>query len=192
MTEHVSGLVVQAERVEPRGLVEELRAGERPVGDSVLAGLDHADKGPASGAAGAYWRMKASFGEFGVSLILGKNAAEVTSLVGHMPGALQLLPNKRYQALYGGEPSPQWLRYPDSSSEAGTLRLLPERNAYEEICREWGPFYRLCDHRLLDPRGYIAEDSILGDPWSRYIRRINTAEEFHDIHQDYTHPDTIQ
>lgn len=136
--------------------------------------------------------MKAGFGEFGISLILGKNAAEVTSLVGHMPGALQLLPNKLYRALYGGEPSPHWLRYPDPFSEEGTTRLLPESDAYDEIYREWGRFYRLCDHRLLDPGGMIAEDTELGDPWHLYIAHIDTAEVFHDIHGAYWHPDTVQ
>lgn len=160
-------------------------------GSSAVLGVLHGVQ-PASGAAGAYWRMKAGFGEFGISLILGKNASEVTSLVGHMPGALQLLPNKRYQALYGGQPSAQWLRYPDPSREDETLRLLPEKDAYEEIYREFGHFYRLCDHRLLDPGDIIGADSILGTPWNRYIRHINTAETFHDVHQDYTHPDTVQ
>ena len=152
---------------------------------------------PASGAPNAYWRMKGGFSEYTISQALGKNAAEVTPILGHMPGGLQLLPNKRYRVrLDSGEESPLWVRYTaptlDPAEEREVLR--PETgDPYEEIYRERDQFYRLCDDRLLDPGGHVARDPTLDDdPWDLFVGHIDEAERYHDLLQSYAHPDTVQ
>ena len=188
------------------------RAACRQLGGSDLVlGVVHGVQ-PAAGAANAYWRMKGGFAEFGISLALGKNAAEVTPLLGHMPGGLQLLPNKRYRALEGdGSESATWLRYPEPSfaPNAGGLVERPTTgDPYEEIYRERNQFYRLCDDRLLDPGGFVALDPTQTDPtqadptqagaasgghvWDLYVAHIDEAERYHDLHDAYAHPDTVQ
>ncbi len=72
---------------------------------------------PALGAAAAYWRMKAGF-ERGVdgnlpnpaAWVLGTNGAEVTALLGWLPGGLQLLPGPAYTDNDGEK---QWLQITD-------------------------------------------------------------------------------
>jgi pimeloyl-ACP methyl ester carboxylesterase len=167
---------------------------ERDRPDLVL-GVVHGVQ-PASGAPNAYWRMKGGFAEYVISQALGKNAAEVTPLLGNMPGGLQLLPNKRYRALYGGQESPFWFRYPEPTLDPDQTRevLRPETgDPYQEIYRERDKFYRLCDDRLLDPGGFLSLDPTqAGDPWSLYVSYIDEAETYHDLLQDYAHPDTVQ
>ena len=193
VTHSMGGLVVRAA----------CRALQESNPDLVL-GVVHGVQ-PASGAPSAYWRMRAGFptaGDervgplrrfkaFAAARILGNNAAEITAVLGHMPGALQLLPNKRYQALHDGVLTPLWLSYPEPGTGTVVARPLTG-DPYEEIYREHAQFYRLCDSRLLDPGEAISRNRRLGDPWWHYVQHIDTAEQYHDIYQSYAHPDTVQ
>ena len=53
---------------------------------------------PVTGAAAAYWRVKAGFeGANAASRVLGNSGKNVTPILGNMPGGLELLPNKLYE-----------------------------------------------------------------------------------------------
>ena len=90
-------------------------------GNSIL-GVVHGVM-PATGAPATYHHVRCGY--TGVSsVILGRNAAEVTAIVGNSEGALELLPTGDYK---GGKP---WLKLGGSSHEGAQL---PIADPYEEI-----------------------------------------------------------
>jgi hypothetical protein len=63
---------------------------------------------------------------------LGTSGLEVAALLGHMPGGLQLLPNKSYETNTGGQ---GWLRLDDGDKS----KSFPDRNPYDQIYRNQNP-----------------------------------------------------
>jgi len=172
---------------------------------------------PAFGSPAAYWRMKAGFerpqgGPTGTlwdwfrkplkmtkhivlgtvgAWVLGTNGEEVTSLLGNMPGGLQLLPNKLYADNAGNK---QWLRYEDSRGESVAL---PQSDPYEEIYRKQDVFYRLVDPTWLDPGvspdvASVSDLTGAVDPWDYFDAYLSEAEIFHDTLADGVHAQTFQ
>ena len=118
------------------GLVARWAVEKEGAKDKVL-GVVHGVQ-PATGAAAAYWRMKAGFERtkrFGFEFpnpaawVLGTNGEEVTALLGWMPGGLQLLPGPDYTDNAG---SKKWLRLCDH--EGKELAAYGD-DAYERITR---------------------------------------------------------
>jgi len=171
---------------------------------------------PVFGSPAAYWRMKGGFerpqgGPTGTvwdwfrnplkmtkhvvlgtvgAWVLGTNGEEVTSLLGNMPGGLQLLPNKLYADNAGNK---QWLLYEDSRGESVAL---PQSDPYEEIYRKQDEFYRLVDPAWLDPGASTLEpkNSLIDSdsPWEEYEMNLKSAERFHDRLCTHVHPQTFQ
>jgi len=154
---------------------------------------------PATGAAAAYWRMKAGFErQRGLSLraiksypaawVLGTNGREVTALLANMPGGLELLPSQHYRAGHPESPhgggSRAWLR---AYGLDGSLELaLPNGDRpdpYEEIYLEAEAYWRLVDPAYLD--AVATDDGIPNpyrdtrDPWTTYARYVRDAKAFH-------------
>lgn len=79
---------------------------------------------PASGSGAAYWRMRAGFEDgFAVRTILGRNAADVTSILGRAQSGLELLPFPNYKK---GDP---WLFFPENiNTPNSNLVSLPFNN----------------------------------------------------------------
>ena len=112
----------------------------------IVAGVVHGEQ-PAIGAAAAYKRMHAGFEARWWNLVelitaraLGWSGKEVTSVFANSPGAMQLLPTKRYPK--------GWLRINSGSKERnnGTkenLMELPESNPYKEIYKVRDKWWRL-------------------------------------------------
>src|SRR5205823_14044804 len=72
-------------------------ASEKAGAKASILGIIHGVQ-PVTGAAAAYWRIKAGFEGTGpTSRVLGHSAHEVTPILGNIPGGLQLLPNKLYE-----------------------------------------------------------------------------------------------
>lgn len=154
---------------------------------------------PTDGAAAAYKRFhfgfenpdfsifspKKGLGEFASYVVLGRQGALVTALLGHMPGGQELLPNKRYKDNQGNS---KWLiiHHPEKSTVGGWIwggsephLELPESNPYAEIyCRE-DRMYRAANPEWLFPEGMenMSPDVNAFD----YFRDVNAkAESYHD------------
>lgn len=155
------------------------------VSDKVI-GVVHGVQ-PAVGAATAYKRVHAGFEAGGVkdaivASVLGWTGADVTAVFANAPGALQLLPNKRYPK--------GWLKVSRSGTtdRAEDVLSLPLADPYREIYREKDRWWRLIDPKWIDPSGKIMRAQ--KDPWGIYLKNLLLAEGFHDDLGDYYHPNT--
>lgn len=119
--------------------------------------------------------------------VLGTDGEEVTSLLGNMPGGLQLLPNKMYKNNDGHN---SWLAV---YSTDGERTLLPRSDPYEEIYRKKDVYYRLVRPEWLEPgtgiKSKLHEDVT---PWRKYLGYLQQAESFHDALKDQVHDETYQ
>lgn len=175
--------------------------------DADVLGVVHGVQ-PVTGAPAAYWRMKAGFERTGSGFlgsvqgeistwVLGSNGAEVTALLGNMPGGLQLLPNKDYTTNAG---SKQWL----TVKVNGAMTGLPAGNPYSEIYKEKTAFWRLITPEYLEPAepppmvtegGYVVdlynyEARTAQAAWGNFLEYIGEAESFHDALSLKKHPNT--
>lgn len=125
--------------------------------------------------------------------VLGSDGEEVTSLLGNMPGGLELLPNKGFRDNAG---NPRWLVM---TSTDGSNLTLPKSDPYKEIYRLQDKFYRLVNPEWLGAKANAT--SVLREdvsPWEKYLSYVSQAERFHDSLQTpgttdyYVHPDTYQ
>lgn len=165
---------------------------------------------PATGSPAAYWRMKAGFERPSAgptktywdwlrnpikmakhhimgtitAAILGTDGEEVTSLLGNMPGGLELLPNQHYIDNGG---SSVWLCYPALSGEM----KLPVQDVYNEIYLAKERVYRLVDPVWL---GTTAVDPGPGEEslWMLYKKYLEQAKNFHTMLNISVHPRTYQ
>lgn len=144
---------------------------------------------PVTGSGAAYWRMKAGFERKyelpnPAAWVLGTNGAEVTALLGHMPGGLQLLPSPRYKDNSG---SPHWLRL---EGPQGLIAQLPERDAYEEIYKnaDHDAYYRLINQEYLLPEK--KPKITLQDAWETCTTLLDEAKAFHEDLGDTHHDET--
>ena len=177
---------------------------------SNILGIVHGVQ-PATGAAAAYWRVKAGFEGMGpTSRVLGNSGKNVTPILGNMPGGLELLPNQHYET--GGDNSTkQWLQTKRGKT---TTLSLPKSDPYKEIYKIKGTgneidhpdrkYWGLIDPDLLDPGRVDSKDndgdkdslnSIASDisesPWEQYSTQINKAESFHRDLKDQMHDNTF-
>ena len=157
---------------------------------------------PATGAAAAYWRMKAGWERTGgikskaSAWVLGTNGEEVTCILGNAPGGLELLPNKHYKNNKGES---GWLRVPVKGG--GKFALPRNGNPYEEIYKlesslNGNVFWRLINPDWLEPRDKQskAENAYktAKKPWKKYTDCIDMAEIFHDNLKTDCHKYTYQ
>jgi hypothetical protein len=157
---------------------------------------------PVTGAAAAYWRMKAGFERTGTGVmsrlagkasawVLGTNGEEVTCILGNAPGGLELLPNQNYTDNNGER---GWLRVP---LKGGKELALPRHgDPYKEIYKlKTNHFWRLINPDWLEPRGRLTPLQSMKhsqDSWDRYIHCIESAEKFHKKLQFLSHTNTYQ
>ena len=171
--------------------------------ESKVLGVLHGAQ-PAFGAPAAYQRIKHGFRELDGSLwdwlchpirkisdtltarVLGDEGPEVTLLMAHMPGGLELLPTRRYRTNDGRS---AWLHY---RGRGGYSIDLPRRgDPYDEIYSA-----RQAPFRLIDPRwlGESKEEDYEENYglWSYYLQNLNKAKRLHANLDDYAHPETYQ
>ena len=150
---------------------------------------------PATGAPAAYWRMKAGFERHGpkghiTSWVLGANGREVTAMLGHMPGGLQLLPNKDYRT---NEGKPAWLTFKPLGDHGDMPSYHPRTgDPYTEIYKE-----EKFPWRLIFWKDYLtgledgkAEKSKVDASWKDFSKWLDDAKEFHDKLKLYEHPES--
>ncbi len=148
--------------------------------DASVLGVIHGVQ-PATGAAAAYWRMKAGFERTDLVMsrlaawVLGTNGEEVTALLANMPGGLQLLPSKHYTDNAG---SKQWLKFADFDGKVTAAR--PQGCPYEEIYKNKSDFWRLVNPAFLTPGK--RKDDLTGpeEAWEVFENFADTARAFHD------------
>lgn len=183
--------------------------------ESKVLGVIHGVQ-PALGSPAAYWRMKGGFdrpgdapeGEGGFwsflrnplktltrkplgnvsAWVLGTDGEEVTSLLGNMPGGLELLPNQNYTS---NENKKVWLTFP--SADGLSVIELPKNDPYEEIYLAKDVFYRLANPVWLEPgEANTAALSDAFDAWDLYEQYLNEAKKFHTNLNTQVHPQTYQ
>lgn len=140
---------------------------------------------PTHGAAAAYRRCRAGFEGAGISAdsivanILGRDGKEVAAVFSNSPGALQLLPSKRY--------GNHWLKIKDGSGM--DLKTLPKADPYVEIYREKDAWWRLMNPEWVNPKPKRTAQSD-SEAWSLYEKNLAKAQSFHDTLAATLHPHT--
>lgn len=151
---------------------------------------------PTDGAAAAYKRFHFGFENpaTGISfsgtkehiayVVLGRQGALVTAILGHMPGGQELLPNKRYRDNQGNR---KWLTIHNPernflgkwiSGDAPYLEL-PNADPYSEIYRREDRMYRAANPDWLFPEGMEDLPPEVG-PFQYFVITNQEAENFHD------------
>lgn len=164
-------------------------------GEKNVLGVVHGVQ-PATGAAAAYWRMKAGWERPGgikntiSAWVLGTNGEEVTCILGNAPGGLELLPTKDYKNNNGES---GWLSVPTLNGEF----TLPKKDPYEEIYKiECNVFWRLINPDWLEPGNKrtkpVLTTKTAKKPWGKYINCIDAAEDFHEKLKTDCHKNTYQ
>jgi pimeloyl-ACP methyl ester carboxylesterase len=174
------------------GLVTRWAVEKEGAKDKVL-GVVHGVQ-PAVGAAAAYWRMKAGFEREkklwgllelpnGSQWVLGTNGAEVTALLGWMPGGLQLLPGPDYTDNSG---SKKWLRIYDHE---GNERAAYGDDATEQIYKNADPnaYWRLVDQEWLVPDKKRIKPA---RAWDLFCEKADLAKALHEDLSGKQHPET--
>ena len=151
--------------------------------NELVAGVVHGEQ-PAVGAAAAYKRMHAGFEARWWNLVelitaraLGWSGKEVTSVFANSPGAMQLLPTKRYPK--------GWLRIKAGAGK--NLMELPVSNPYEEIYKVREKWWRLMTPEWINPDDTNLPEEQLDTVWRNYEKRVDIVEDFHDKLDDYYH-----
>jgi pimeloyl-ACP methyl ester carboxylesterase len=149
--------------------------------NSKVLGIVHGVQ-PVTGAAAAYWRMKAGFERTDLmsrlsAWVLGTNGQEVTALMGNMPGGLQLLPNQHYTDNTG---SAQWLQFQDHTGHQVTAMPPQGGDPYADIYKEQNQYWRLVNPAYLDPD--LEDDSPKSSKtiWAGFTQLLDKAKGFHD------------
>ncbi|MBK1616652.1 hypothetical protein CKO44_24740 [Rubrivivax gelatinosus] len=139
---------------------------------------------PTQGAAVAYRRCRAGFEGSGVkgnavASILGGNGPEVSAVFSNCPGALQLLPSKRYGT--------DWLQIKDHTG--AVVHSLPKNDPYSEIYSQKDVWWR-----LMNPEWVLANDDALAadisNAWRDFTLNLDEAQSFHETLANGHHPHT--
>lgn len=151
---------------------------------------------PTDGAAAAYKRFHFGFENPGAAfskqsatemagyVVLGRQGALVTAILGHMPGGQELLPNKRYKDNRG---QGKWLTIHQPKRNALGRMIsgntpfieLPNANPYSEIYQREDRMYRAANPDWLFPEGMDDSDPNASE-FDAFVKTNAVAEAFHD------------
>lgn len=156
--------------------------------ESDVLGILHAVQ-PVTGAPAAYWRMKAGFEREGVlghltAWVLGANGLEVTALLGHMPGGLQLLPSMTHVDNNGNM---GWLVFRPAGGGAA-VRVPRGGDPYSEIYGNESEPWRLILWKDFLAGRRQASATERGNAWSDFLDQLDNARVFHRTLGLYQHP----
>ncbi len=142
--------------------------------ESEIEGVIHCAM-PTDGSPDSYKRMRC--GQAGASkIVIGKNAADITAILGFCQGGLELLPNQLYKTV---DKKAEWLYYQVDK----TRKLLPVRYGSEiyNFYKQVDLWYSLIQPTLLAPELPIHKQT--QDELNKYIKayrtRIQATENFH-------------
>jgi hypothetical protein len=147
---------------------------------------------PATGAGGAFKRMRAGF-EGAEQVILGRDAADVTAILAAAPGPLELLPAFDYND------GKAWLKVRDKKTKANAdansqeyMALPTNRDPYSEIYQstEWFGLIPAANEKLMEPGKGKQEQGggkrTARDEFDKTIAKV--AQFHHDISEKYCNP----
>ncbi len=143
-----------------------------------VLGIVHGEL-PANGAAAAYHHCRSGYSGM-PSVVLGRNAAQVTAVFANSPGAMELLPNQQYPA--------NWLRAKLGEHVAFSL---PENasDPYTVLYLDKTRWWRLVDPSLIDPADHYKRLKL--DPWLKgYVPNLRSTRKFHYTLKTYYHSQT--
>ncbi|MBB5020557.1 hypothetical protein HNQ59_003878 [Chitinivorax tropicus] len=159
------------------------RCQQLPDMESLILGVVHGVM-PTHGAPAVYRRLRAGTETNGgfdilgffVAKVLGWSAADVTCVMAHSPGPLELLPNKQYN---NQQP---WLHLQAETHQGQkTIVSLPTSgDPYEEIYRQQHTWWRMVDESLIDPASLVPKETPDWTAWASYLKALNFAEQLHD------------
>ena len=121
------------------------------------------------------------------AIVLGWDAADVTCVLAHSPGALELLPTKDYE--------PGWLKIMNGDN---VLESLPKGEVLNGIGTRPDPYseiyatkaqdvwWGMIDETMIDPAGLVKDQTA----FQTYAKAIEAAYNFHDTLGLYFHPNT--
>jgi hypothetical protein len=147
-----------------------------------IAGIFHVAM-PDNGSPATYKRMKSGF-EGGflniASSYLGNDGEDVTAVLGHAPGGLELLPNKHYYDANGNKGT--WLQL---QQEGNHTVIADMSNPYANVYTQINPWWRLITPEWLVPEvtgtKEKQEDAVEKVFNKQYLKTINgTVKVFHD------------
>ncbi|MGB8929866.1 MAG: hypothetical protein WCC48_01305 [Anaeromyxobacteraceae bacterium] len=175
-------------------------AGEAAAMRERVLGVVHGVQ-PSTGAAAAFWRMKAGFERDGFAWtsvlhslleiagtwVLGKDGPSVTALLAHMPGAMTLLPGFEYTDNDGAR---AWLQVIDETGEGRSISL-PKADPHAEIYRKDSGLLRLVNPEHLDPGAPRTPWGAVAAPdWTGFTRNLNMVEAAQRGLTKNQHPET--
>ncbi|MEI2432893.1 alpha/beta hydrolase [Lysobacter yananisis] len=142
---------------------------------------------PANGAAATYHHCRTGYDGI-ARFVLGRNAAQVTAIIGNAAGPLELLPNQAYRT--------DWLRArtqanptPLMGLPAGIEAAAATGDPYIDIYLEKERWWRLIDPGLIDPDERYAGAKPPADPWvDGYASQLKKARTYHKELVDKYHP----
>jgi pimeloyl-ACP methyl ester carboxylesterase len=165
------------------GLVARALCRDRAYARKNILGVVHVAQ-PAAGAAATYKRMRAGF-EGAAQIVLGRNAREVTAVLGKAPGGLELLPFAEYN---NGKP---WLTCPEDIAKGPgntpTLQLPVNGDPYTDIymSKEWYGLVPEFNERLLQRIPGVSKK-----PRQWFNEEIGGVQDFHKSIAACCHPCT--
>jgi hypothetical protein len=136
---------------------------------------------PSTGAVAAYTRMKrGNEASWPMAEVLGKDAAEMTAVLGQSPGPLQLLPSVDYGM--------GWLTI---TNPAGQSQTYPKSDPYKEIYLNKDDWWCVCEPHLINPRNSKKKLAKMQKDWEKYEDLINRdVKTFHEKIAHKYHPNT--
>lgn len=163
------------------GLVTRRAAQQKP---EKILGIVHGVQ-PVMGAPVVYRRFRAGTENDGffdivgklAAIVLGWDAADVTCVLAHSPGALELLPTKDYPK--------GWLKIKNGNE---TLVSLPEEDPYSEVyaTKAQDVWWGMIDETLIDPAGMVKDTT----PFDAFQIALRKAKKFHHELGLHFHPNT--
>ena len=126
---------------------------------------------PATGAVAAYTRMKrGNEANWAIANVLGKDAAEMTAVLGQAPGPLQLLPSADYGM--------GWLTITNPEIKSD---YYPKTDPYKEIYLNKKDWWCVCEPHLINPFNTKHNQTQMQYDWEVYENLINReVKPFHE------------
>ncbi|MBX4134237.1 hypothetical protein JMI89_11430 [Frischella sp. Ac48] len=158
-------------------------------GEDKVLGVIHGVQ-PATGAVAAYTRMKrgteVNTGFFGkpkaviTENVLGKDAAEMTTVCAQAPGPLQLLPTPEY--------GKGWLTI---TAPDGKVESYPKSEPYQEIYLAKDKWWCACEPHLINPLNSDHNEEQMKVDWKEYENIIKyKVKTFNSAIANQYHPNT--
>ena len=140
---------------------------------------------PDNGSPATYKRMKAGF-EGIAKMVLGRNGKEVTAVLAHAPGGLELLPNVHYRQQDGAQGG--WLTLEDKNE---SILLFQGKNPYNTVYKESHKWWRLINPDWVEPSKKVPKNIKIKLLRNKVFKgTLLKARDFHNKLKENKHANT--